>query len=277
MELIEEKILKLPLYTEPLTLSDYENIFCAKKHKNEFIKLNGKIYHVKDTFLFLNELIGEEVSKYFNLQTVDSIFSIRTLSTSLPDCDEMLLLTELFTNKHQKYDDVYLFQKFKFYDDIGLDNIDCLYCYSPKNTTEVINISSKYYLKLQEDIKKLCIRDFITQQRDRHSDNFMFSYDNEKVELIPVFDYEHSFGDGRFLDKYFGYFDFDLELDKVIEYSKKDSFIQMLLKKAMNMDMNLIIDKLKNKGIVLNQNERVQYIDCVEEQKEAIIKAGLII
>lgn len=277
MELIEEKILKLPLYTEPLTSSDYENIFCNKKYEKEFIKFNGKIYHEKNTFFFINELIGEEVSKYFNLQTVDSIVSIRSSSTTgILGCDEILLLTELFTNKSQNYHDVNMFNEAKFYKGVGLDNIDFLYCYSPKNTTEVINISPKYYLKLQEDMKKLCVRDFITSQGDRHNLNFFFGYDKDKVILMPIFDYSLSFGLGCY-ETYFGYFDFDLELDKVIEYAKKDDFIQMLLKKAINMDMNLIIDKLKNKGIILGQDERVEYIDCVEEQKEAIIKARLIV
>lgn len=277
MELIEEKILKLPCYTEPLTSSDQENIFCDDFYKDDFIKLNGKIYHAKNNLEFLNELVGEEISKYFNLQTVNSIVSKGApLTTSILGGDEIILLTELFTNKLQKYGDVNIFKKAKFYKEVGLDNIDYLYCYSPKNTTEVINISPKYYLKLQKDIKKLCVRDFITQQRDRHSGNFMFSYDTDKVELMPVFDYEYSFGDGE-SSMYNGYFDLDLELDKVIEYVIKDAFIQMLLKKALKIDMNLIIDKLKNKGIILDQDERAKYIDCVEEQKEAIIKARLII
>lgn len=270
MELIESKILRLEdQHIELLTTEEEKNLFCTHKHINEFKKINGKIYKIKNTTLILDELIGEEVSKYFKLQTVDSTIAM--------EGDSICLLTELFTRPGAEYGNFYNFKDVDANTLVGLDNLDRLRYFKSEKQDKIITISKKSYNKLLKDIKKMIVRDFITTQRDRHSKNFMFEVEGNKVELMPIYDYEYSFGHGlRYRPRYIGLFDMRLDLKKVREYIKGDKYLQFLLYKSLNVNIISIAGLLKNKGVIVNPYEIEEYINYVDWNKQEIIDSKVL-
>jgi hypothetical protein len=264
-----------------LTEEDFENVFCDKKYKKDFIKLNGVIYHKKDRLgqTLLNELVGENVSEYFNLQTVKSIIAMSSSGESISKINNYVLLTKLFTNKNNKYDTYEIFTESKYYEDVGLDNLDRLQTIYPLDVRKDILVDEKDKITIIRDFKKLLVRDFMTDQTDRTSSNFTLQYCENHIELMPVFDYEHSFGDyyGYYRNHFFHIFDFDLRLLKVIEYARKDEYLQELLHLAMDLDMSRRIQMLEDEYCTcLTDNEKEKYNSVIKKNKSLIREHKLL-
>ena len=261
------------IYRNNLTESDKENLFCQSSQIKNFSKIGKNIFHVKeryDSIYILNELIGEKISEHFNIDTVKSI-----LATNDSDYKSYILLTKIFTNKNEFYSTFdNLFFKAKINNEIGLDNLKKLKKYIYNGEKHYMD--NKNFKNLKYKIKKMVIRDYITSQSDRHNYNFLFKVQNNFIDLLPLFDYEHSFSENIYC-RFNNYFNFDLSLEKVIKYIKTEQEFQEILHKAMDININKIIKEIENEyPIKFEEFEKHDYIDIINENKEKILKHKLL-
>ena len=262
---------------------DYEKeknkIFCNNFiYKNNFIKYNNEIYYLKkcnskrDMSHLLNEIVGEYINKYFNLCSVHNIL-VKYYDKDMT----YAVITRNFVDNRKKYHyfDDKLFVNIDNDFSVGLDNLDNLdYVFDSEcNKIEVDDNNLDIFVK---NIKKLIVRDFITRQTDRHSENIIVKRLNNKVYLMPIFDCENSF----YNDDYYTFyhiFDFNLLLNKVCYVARHDYYFQELLMRAMKLDIGFILDEIeKNYPIKLNNNEKECYREVIESQKNKIKKYRLI-
>lgn len=246
-------------------------------YKDNFIKYNNKIYYLKKCIYsrnmshILNEIIGEYVSKYFKLDTVHNILIKYGIDMKYG------LITKNFVDnrKYYYYFNDTLFVKLNNDSLVGLDNLYNLDLVYDKNYN-IIKVDNNCLNIFIKNIKKLIIRDFITKQTDRHSKNMVIKCINDKIFLMPIFDYEHSFYNDDCL-AFNHIFDFDLLLDKVCYIVRNDDYFEQLLKYAMNMNINDIINEVEyNYHIKLDKYEVECYNNVVELQKSKIKKYRLI-
>lgn len=271
MEFIDNKIKEIDASKiESLNSNDYLKLKCNRSYYGGFIKIDDKIYKVKyGNITFLREFIGEAISKYFNLQTVDN-FLVRCGGITL-------LLNELFTNAKDDYGSIDRFPLVKKDVFLGLDNLNNLTEYSSRKVFDIIKISKDSHKKLLEDIKKMVVCDFVTGQVDRCKSNFMFRFDGDNVVLMPLYDHEMSFYKNIEACKYNGYFNMNFQNQRVIEYINNDEYLKMLLNKVLEMDMKEILKSLEEKGIGISNEEMEYYIDSVEERKRKIMNSKILI
>lgn len=259
-----------------LNKDDEANLFCEIYYKYQFIKKNGLIYHsvTRDKVKIINELIGELVSEYFDLQTVKSVL-YKKKSANLKE-RKYFLLTKIFTNKEFKYSYINeLFPDYKsFKDDSNpLNNLNRLKRIQDENGI-IHNVSKDVVNKLVNDLKKMIIRDFITGTSDRHEENFVLRYDDNFVELMPLFDYEYSFKLGGRWGNIFG---IDLRNEKIVEFLRNDDKFQELLIKAIELKLNYIFKRLEDEyPIRLSSTEKWDYNEELKLTKENIKKYELI-
>jgi len=270
MKIYKEKINNISSFLE-LNNEDKKNLFCSNTYINDFVKKDEIIYHKKQTTLkrTVNELIGEMISDYFNLNTVHS-FLCRDYNNYL------YLLNELFTNKNNKYGylNKNLFPNFLITK--NLENLNSLNLIYDKEYNKKYTITNESFSKLKNNLKKLIIRDFITLTSDRWEKNIMFDYDKNIVRLMPVFDYEFSFKEGS-LDPYNNVFKIRLNDKKTIDFIRNDDTIQENLEKAMLLNMKYIFTRLKEEhNINLSITEKWDYKNIIRERKKDIMSYKLI-
>lgn len=242
-----------------------------KKHNNtDFCKINNELYHYKVRTMryVLNELLGENVSMYFGLDTVQSIF-MRHESFK----EKYILLTKIF--EMHDYDYAYFnkntFPNIEKTNDVGLDNLDKLDVVSYKGKIQNYNV---YALKY--NLKKMIVRDFITNQTDRHEKNFLFKINKSNIELLPLFDYEYSFY-CDFFESFQNLFNFDLNSKKVVKLLREDEDFQLLLIKAMEMNIDRLFEKIEDEyPVFFGTGAKEMYKDVVLKNQNKILEYKLI-
>lgn len=133
-------------------------------YTKNWLKIDGKWFFVKKTYdnlKFFNELLGQEISSYFQLETVNYKIAKKFENYYFATC----LLSENFFEHNYDY---------LTFEDLQIDTKD-------KKLAERLNlikqICQKYkdenYLLL-EDIIKMSIRDLYSNMHDRHNRNFFF-------------------------------------------------------------------------------------------------------
>lgn len=254
---------------DELNVEDIKNLHCSESYLCDFVKKNNTMYHMRVTSLVeaTEEIIGELISEYFKLDTVHSIFY-------KDEENYYALLTEVFTTSDNKYGFIEeLFLECAWAEDLcALKSISRI---TDPITYEVFDIKKECLKKLLIDLKKLIIRDFITNQTDRHSENFMFCYDKDYVKLMPVYDYEHSFV------KSYEYENtllcLNLNRSNVLDFVRNDDTFQELLEKALLLDMKSIFKRLKSEYfIILNSVEKWEYESVVTAKQNEIKQYKLI-
>lgn len=253
---------------------DKKSIFCFYLYLDDFIKKDNVIYHKRQLEIkyLINELINELISEYFNIKTVNSIlYKVNNINS------KYCLLTKLFTNSENKYSDMLeLFPKF-YEAKNSLDNyliLNNLNEFFNKEDNKNYKLKNKNREKLILDIKTMIIRDFITNTTDRHIDNFMFYYDQNNVELMPLYDYEYSFLDG---DEVGNYFELDFNNEKILEILRNDETYQILLEKSMLLEIKNIIKNLEERyPIKLSSKDKMKYENVIIKNKEKIKEYKLI-
>lgn len=269
MKIYDDKIKKIDPLVEKLTNDDKTNLFCSNHHLDKFIKKDGNLFHVKyNKFVnILNELIGEIISEYFELQTVKS-----SLYKIYDNESKYCLLTNVFTEAGKKYDYINnLFPDFVSYK--GIYNLYKLNKIFDETHQNIYIVKSYALNKLIIDLKKMIVRDFITNTTDRHCQNFMFYYDKSFVELMPVYDYEFSFNNGS---NYFSVFKFNLDNSDIVNLIRNDDTFQELLEKAMLLRMKDIFKRLKEYPISLSFIEKCNYEKIVKEKQKEIKQYKLL-
>lgn len=274
MKVFDEKLeLFDPKSYAELSEIDRKKVFSSLKHKYSFVKIDGTLYHKKmrHRVYIVNELVGEFISQYFGLDTVKSIM-YKDIKPSY-----YWLLSKVFTNniEHYSYLDS-LFPGFINSSTIGLDNLNNLSRIYSFTHRKIYDVSKRDLEKLSLSLRKLIVRDFITNQTDRHGANFMFSFNKSHVKLMPVYDYEHSFKKAE-MKKFLGYFDFNLNDEDVIKFIKNDDIFQELLEIAMCLDMRKIIKQLEDEyPILLNILEKHDYTSIIRKKQSEIKRYKLL-
>lgn len=150
---------------------------------DDWIKINNQWFFRKkidDSLDSFNELLGQEISFYFKLETATYQIAKEYKNNYFEYC----LLSKNFCEYNYDYIN---------FDDLGIET-------NNKSLEERLNIIKKLceknndtnYLLLQ-DIIKMSIRDLYSNTTDRHKLNFFFKKNKEMLRLAPLFDYECSF------------------------------------------------------------------------------------
>lgn len=257
-----------------LTKDDKKKIFCDFNYSHQFVKKDDVIYHIKLRKInyVVNEILGELISEYFGLETVKS----QILIDDKPNY--YWLLSKNFTNINEKYSYLTedLFPRLDKNYFIGLDNLNNLNVIYDTEQDKFYNVDKNDLRKLLLNLKKLIVRDFITNQMDRHYKNYLFGYENNHIRLMPIYDYESSFK-SEYRTKYFQLFDFNLTNPKVCLYVKGDASFQELLEIALNLNVRELINKMCDEYFLkLSIVEKWDYESVIREKKKDIKRYKLI-
>lgn len=251
----------------PITKRTMENLSINKERLqiwNNWVKIDNEYFYYKGInyiYTFLEELLGEQISKYFDLNTVHYEIAKRTFKNSKLICYG--LLSKNFRLKNKRYlegSDLHLSK---------YSNFDLFYHLEEYNENGVYDL-------LISDLKKMLIRDFYTNQKDRMTDNnFFFQVDNGKIRLSPLHDYEYSFEEVS--SKYTNLFaSFDLHDTKVIDFFQKDKEFYFLIQKILLLDMKKILENIEQiYQLEISTYHKNHYIHYDEQVKENILKLGI--
>ncbi len=160
----------------------YVNVYISD-YSNNWIKINNQWFFRKkidDSLNFFNELLGQEISVYFHLETATYQIAKEYKNNYFEYC----LLSKNFCDYNYDYIN---------FEDLHIET-------NNKSLEERLNIIKKLcqknndtnYLLLQ-DIIKMSIRDLYSNMMDRHKFNFFFKKNKGMLRLAPLFDYECSF------------------------------------------------------------------------------------
>ena len=252
---VETGVPKKLIYTEP-------RFFFI----NNWHKIGNDWYFFKNCkdydFYFINELLGEVISNYFNLDTVH--YQVAKLSV-LGQRPQYGVLSKNICDKRFPYKTAWDYG-FKPNQDLSiLDNLKKV-C---KNEEE--------YQLLLDDIKKLFIRDFYTSQLDRTGNNFLFKETPEGIRLAPLLDYENAF-ESIAPERYRNQIgEIDLRNKETREVIKKDFRFQGLLHILMNANMQVFLDNVEDTHkIIIPDGEKKYYLKSDENIKRLVRKNRII-
>lgn len=253
-----------------LNEEDLKELYCSSYYINDFVKMKNNIFHMKIFSLneVVCEVIGELISDYFKLDTVHSLMY-------KDEGNYFVLLTKIFTNSNSKYgfiDELFYENIYEAKDLCTLDEIKEVI---DPITYDIYKIKKGCLERLILGLKKIIIRDFITNQRDRHPENFMFCYDKDCIELMPLYDYEHSFVKDD--DEINNLLSLNLNKKNVVEYVRKDATFQELFERALLLNMKEIFKRLKEEYFIeLNSVERWDYEEIVRKKQNEIKEYKLV-
>ena len=250
-------------YTKIIELQDniYSNYVLSKKigikrdvfeSWNSWYSYNNQWYFFKNftcdkyeslEFKLINELIGEELSKYLNIDVIHyeiaklgNIYGLASLS---------------FFKQKNKY---YFSKDINIYPNhVNMKNIRLLK-YECKNDSN--------YIELINEIYKLTALDIYMNQTDRNYSNYQFRRENGYLHLAPLYDFEESF-----VEPFKYYYDSDLlgiSFENINNYPRLKQYIDMLL----DIDINKILLNIeKERGIVISKKYKDYYFEYIKDRK----------
>ena len=192
---------------------------------------------------FLNELIGEFLGHYLNIDTIH--YEIASLK------DEYGLASESFIKPHNKY---------IFFKDLGLFN-------NFANLDNLIEIrrkckDDKNYSELVTEILKLTAIDLYMGQADRSMGNFQFRKEKKELHLATIYDFEESFND-VYKDHYASNL-LGLDLDKLKVYPE----LKMMVDDLLTIDVDKMLEQIEDeRKILIPSKRKAYYKDFIEERK----------
>lgn len=226
--------------TDVLQLELYDN----------WIYLNGKVCYMKQIYnlqVLFSELLGETISKYMNLPTIEYKIGKNE--------DGMYLVSENFKKEELEYIDSVFFGKKK------LNSI--------KNS--LLNGEDTPFVK---ELSKYLITNFYIALTDR-TYNTSIIKDNGGFMLAPTYDYESAFVDEKsdiYLDPIISYNFYPASSEKMLD----NKYFEEGLYKLLDMEFENIINKVEEeKGIVFPNRLAEYYLDFNNERKEYIKTLGL--
>lgn len=250
------------------------NAYRFTRYNLYFYKIDGKLYHIKMQSIkgFINELLGRMINKYFEL---------KTLKTEIikNEYGKKYLITKNFIRGGHNYTNLNsgIFPNFtyNYYGEYSkLSELDNLNLIKYNMGSKIVETDREDLIKLKNDLKAMIVADYIMNQSDRAFRNFMFEYKDNHVYLMPLYDFEYSFN-----NNFFGknVFQIDVMDESILCYIRKDEDFQKLLYKAMELDMENILEKLMSKyPIKLNKTEIKEYSKVIMSKQKEIKEYKLI-
>ncbi|MBQ8891779.1 MAG: hypothetical protein IJ068_02825 [Bacilli bacterium] len=221
-----------------------------------FYKSDGYDFH------FINELLGEIISKYFDLDTVH--YNVAKLCVKGKK-EEYGLLSKNFCDKNYLYKTTW---------DYGLvPNRDLNVLNSIRDICE----SDSEYLILLKDLKKFFIRDFYVSQLDRTGNNFMFKVNKEGIRLAPLYDYENSFESCRPEVYRNQIAEINLLNNETRSILTKDEMLQELLHSIIQIRMDEFLQTVEDTHNIAISSDLKDYYTKRDEQIKRLIKEHRVI
>lgn len=223
------------------------------------------IFKDKGTEYCLNELLGETISKYFELPTVHPqiAFLIDYSDDSLG-----VLIKIFFQSDHTYfYIDNFPHVSIQFYHH-NLENLNFLSTYYNDTLDDDIPLTLENIEKLKNSLKKMIVRDYFANQQDRSIENFMFQEKDGYVSLAPLYDHEFSFGDYPYGNSFFNLALFDPRVRKII---KDDDDFKKLIIRGMALNIPRFISQVEDEHhIILDSNEKERITKTLKRQKHKV-------
>ena len=218
---------------------------------------NNKWYYFKDfscakytnsEFKLINELIGEYLANYLNIDTIHYVFARKK--------DVYGLASENFNKQDNKY---YL----------SID-IDIPTNYSNMNNLLLVRSKCKNesnYQELLTELYKFLAIDIYMNQTDRSYCNYQFRKYKGNLHLAPLYDYEESFMEPtkkRYDSNLVG-----LDICDINKYQELLSFIS----KLYELNIKKVIEEIEDiRGINISKEDKEYYQEFTNERK-ALIKS----
>ncbi len=253
------------------------------RYYSNFVSIDGEMFYLKNKLSgrLLNELVGEAVSDYFNLPTVHSIPALFSHSDSENlEKESFVLLTKSFYNDDEHYINMTHFSDSQYYvfrkNNKSLSNLLLLTSFIDPIDNKVREINPEDIDKLLKDLKKMIVRDLVTNQHDRHISNFTFGCKEDHVRLMPLYDYEHSFEKfWEILPNYFSINFYGKSTDT--ELVRNDDEFQELFVQAMALDMPRLLEQVEETyQIKMSDQEKAHYNNQIFESQQMIKTRKLI-
>lgn len=228
-------------------------------------KLDNEWYFYKNlgsSFCFINELLGEVISKYFGLDTIH--YQIARLYVKGKK-EEYGIVSKNFCNKDYTYKSCWDY------------NFEARRDLSILEDVKTICKSEEEYRLLSSDLKTFIIRDFYASQADRTGNNFIFKTTPRGIRLGPLHDYEKDFSslDPCIYKNQIAAL--NLYSNKAITALKNDLEFQSLLNILMQADMNIFIQQVEDAHkIIIPPNIKAHYQEHDEEIKKIVKQKRLI-
>ena len=264
----EEKEEELDLLAQ--YISEETNVPKSSIFTGEFLcrienwhKVNGEYYYFKPidySLFFFNELLGELISQYFNLDTVH--YKIAKLKVKGEE-DQYGIASKNFCNPNYTY---------KTLDDY-LSETDGLHFFEQDlniiDKIRVICKSEKEFRLLQDDLKKMFIRHFYNTQCDGgNGQNIFLRSTTNGIRLAPLLDYEFAYIDYEKIHRHlWDIGELDITNPKTITLFRNDFRFQELLYKLMDANMN---------SFIVPEKEKNHYIRYEARVKELVLENNLI-
>lgn len=228
-------------------------------------KIDNQWYFFKNRdydFYFINELLGEVISEYFDLDTIH--YKIAQLYVNGED-KGYGVLSKNFCSPESTYKSAW---------DFGFEPLHDL---SILQKIKDICPSEKEYLILLNDMKKFFIRDFYVSQLDRSGNNFLFKIDNNGIRLAPLYDYESSF-EASDIYKYRNQIgELDISNPDTRKILLTDDKFQELLNLLMSINISSFIKLVEDRHkIKIPKNFKDYYLEEDAQKKEMVLKHKII-
>lgn len=198
-------------------------------------------------FKFLNELIGEYLANYLNIDVIH--YEIAKAYNTLG------LASQSFIKQGNKY---YFAQDINIRrNSINMDNISFLFrkCYNNQN-----------YLELVTEIYKFIAIDIYMNQTDRSYANYQFRKEHGHLHLAPLYDFEESFLE-PYQDKYYSHL-LGINIDDINRYEELRHYLISLL----DLDIRIILKRVaKEKNIIIPDHYINYYNEFVIDRKRLLI------
>lgn len=233
---------------------------------NHWHKIDGKWYFYKSDgydFHFINELLGEVISEYFDLDTIHYQVAKRIVGGK----EEYGLVSENFCSTDYLYT--------RTWD----HNLESGNIHRLDKLIEICKSPEEFKLLLS-DMKKFVIRDFYTSQLDRSGNNFLFKEKKEGSEgkrLAPLYDYENSFESISPEIYRNQILRVNMEDPELPKFFKKDPEYQENLSRIRDANMDELMKMVEERHNILIPNDMKEYYRKSDKEKKDIIKTNRLV
>lgn len=236
-------------------------------------KIDGEYHYFKplsSSRSFYNELLGEFISLYFDLESVD--YHIAKLMVD-GQKEQYGLLSKNFCTKEYTYKT--LFDYISECSELHLFANDL----SIVNKIETICQTKEETALLQDDLKKLFIRHFYNTQCDGgNGQNIMLKKSEAGIRLATLYDYAFAYVGLDDLSRYvWDVGELNVENEDTQNLFRDDPRFQELLYKLMDADIFQLLKQAEEKhNIVIPLKQKNEYSRYEKRVKELVLENKLI-